>query len=210
MTWMLTATGATVNLEWVAASSISLLDIAHHLAQINRFTGACSRPYSVAEHSLLVVEIMERDLAIRSPHALLAGLLHDAHEAYTQDLSTPLKRVLGPEWARTEGRIANAVRERFNVSAARAGAWDDIHRADLIALATERAQLLPPGGPEWASLDGHPPVTWVRLADRAGMGWADWRQAFIDKFAELNYARNLQMQCAIGTEPAPLYEGPHA
>jgi hypothetical protein len=209
MTWLLTATGATVDLEWMSHSSISLLDIAHHLAQINRFTGACSRPYSVAEHSLLVVEIMERDLAIRSPHALLAGLLHDAHEAYTQDLSTPMKRVLGPGWAITEERIARAVRERFCVSTARAGARGDIHRADLIALATERAQLLPPGGPEWASLEGHPPATWVRLADRAGMGWADWRQAYIDKFAELNYARNLLLECAIGADIADPFEEPH-
>jgi hypothetical protein len=210
MTWMLTATGATVDLEWVAASSISLLDIAHHLAQINRFTGACSRPYSVAEHSLLVVEIMERELGIRSPHALLAGLLHDAHEAYTTDLSTPMKQVLGAGWSRTEARIAQAVRDRFGVNSASAAAFADVHRADYRALATERAQLLPPGGPDWPIIAGYPPVTWVRLADRAGMTWHDWRQAYLDKFAELNYSRNLQMECAIGTEPAPLYEGPHA
>ena len=75
MTWMLTATGATVDLRWMAAEDISILDIAHHLAQINRYTGACSRPYSVAEHSLLVCEIMERELGVSSPHALLAGLM---------------------------------------------------------------------------------------------------------------------------------------
>jgi len=206
MTWMLTATGATVDLEWVAASSISLLDIAHHLAQINRFTGACSRPYSVAEHSLLVVEIMERDLAVRSPHALMAGLLHDAHEAYTQDISTPLKAVLGLGWSRTEARIAQAVRDRFGIDWVSASSFADIHRADLTALATERTQLLPPGGPEWPTLADYPPAQWVRLADRAHMTWQDWRQAFIDKFAELNYARNLQLEATA----AALYEGPHA
>lgn len=32
MTWLLTATGATVDLRLVAPEQISLLDIAHHLA----------------------------------------------------------------------------------------------------------------------------------------------------------------------------------
>lgn len=206
MTWMLTATGATVDLRWMAAEDISILDIAHHLAQINRYTGACSRPYSVAEHSLLVCEIMERELGVSSPHALLAGLMHDAHEAYTQDVSSPMKAILGDGWAATEERIAHGVRRRFGIAVASASSRADIRAADLTALSTERAQLLPPGGPDWPVSTSHPPVGWVRLADRAGMDWQDWRQAYLDKFAELNYARSLQMSAG----EAPAFEGPTA
>lgn len=202
MTWLLTATGATVDLRWLAAADISILDVAHHLAQINRYTGACSRPYSVAEHSLLVVEVMERELGVCSPHALLAGLMHDAHEAYTQDVSTPMKQILGDGWADTEARIAHGVRERFGIAVASASSRADIRWADLTALSTERAQLLPPSGPDWPVTASHPPVGWVRLADRAGMDWQDWRQAFLDKFAELNYARSLQLEAAIGSAHA--------
>ena len=207
MTWMLTATGAAVDLHWMPPEDISILDIAHHLAQINRFNGACARPYSVAEHSLLVCEIMERELAVRSPHALLAGLLHDAHEAYTQDLSSPMKAVLGEGWALTEERIAHRVRARFGVASAHAGAAADIRRADLTALSTERAALLPQAGPTWPCMTSHPPVAWAGLNDRAGMDWLDWRQAFLDRFGELTYARGLQLEAARG---AAHYEGPHA
>src|ERR1700754_1012877 len=47
MTWMLTATGVAFDLRFIKADAIDIADIAHHLAQINRYTGACRRPYSV-------------------------------------------------------------------------------------------------------------------------------------------------------------------
>lgn len=197
MTWLLTATGETVDLAWLDAETINLDAIAHHLAQLNRYTGACSRPYSVAEHSLLVCEILERERAIHSPSVLMAALLHDAHEAYCADLSSPMKQVLGDGWRSVEHRIAHSVRARFGILSASASARQDIEWADLTALATERAQLLPPVGPEWPVSRSHPPVGWVRLADRAGMTWTDWRQAFLDRFAELNFARKLQRQPAL-------------
>lgn len=200
MTWLLTATGATVDLRLVAPEQISLLDIAHHLAQINRYTGACSRPYSVAEHSLLVCEIAERELGISSPAALLAALMHDAHEAYTTDLASPMKQVIGEAWATVEARIAWSVRRRFRLLVASQSAAADIKWADLAALSTERAQLLPNSGPEWPVTASHPPLGWVRLDDRAGMTWADWRQAFIDRFDELNYARSQQHATAADAE----------
>ena len=44
MTWMLTVTGATVDLRRPQAADISTLDVAHSLALTNRFTGHTSRP----------------------------------------------------------------------------------------------------------------------------------------------------------------------
>lgn len=197
MTWLLTATGETVDLAWLDAERINIAAIAHHLAQLNRFTGACSRPYSVAEHSLLVCEIVERERGIRSPAMLMAALLHDAHEAYCADVSSPMKQVLGEVWRHVEHRIAHSVRARFAVLSASAAAREHIEWADLTALATERAQLLPPCGPEWPASRSHPPIGWVRLADRDGMTWRDWMQAFLDRFGELSYARNLQVELAV-------------
>lgn len=208
MTWMLTATGSTVDLRWLRDADISLLDIAHHLAQLNRYTGACSRPYSVAEHSLLVCEIAERELAIRSPSVLLAALMHDAHEAYTSDLSSPMKQVLGAAWADTEHRIQHSVQRRFGLLTASASAAADIRWCDLAALSAERAQLMPAGGPEWPVTASHPPLGWAQLHGRDGMTWLDWRQAFLDKFAELNYARSQQFATTADAERGAAYEGP--
>ena len=188
MTWMLTATGATIDLQFVHGADISLLDIAHHLAQINRYTGACSRPYSVAEHSLLVCDLLERHRLVTDPCVLLAALLHDAHEAYTTDLSQPMKQAVGEAWHNVEERVALAVRRRFDLLTAFTTGADLIKWADLTALSTERAQLLPPSGPVWAATVSHPPLDWD-FEERAGFTWQDWRDAFIERFAELNFAR---------------------
>ena len=194
MTWMITRTGAHFDLQHVAPLSISTLDIAHALANINRFTGHAMRPYSVAEHSLLVVEIMERDFGIRQPGPLLAGLLHDAHEAYTGDLSTPMKDMIDAAsngaWRREEQRIADAVLQRFNILHTSHAHAQAIKRADLMALATERRDLLPTTPEPWAYLHDDP-AGWVDLNTRDHFDWVDWKQGFLDKFAELNYALDL-------------------
>ena len=42
------------------------------------------------------------------------------------------------------------------------------------------------------AMQSHPPATWVDFESRARFTWLDWRQAFLDKFAELQFARQLQ------------------
>lgn len=197
MTWMLTATGSVVDLAFIEAATIDILDIAQHLSQINRYCGACSRPYSVAEHSLFVCEIMEHT-GVRDPGALLAGLMHDAHEAYTQDLSPMMKRLIGDRWLETEQRIDYAVHARFNLLQ-EAEAWArQIKHADMVALSTERVQLLPEAGPAWPCLQTHPPVTWRNFNDSAKFTWLDWRQAFLDRFEELRFARKTRTDRGLG------------
>jgi hypothetical protein len=202
MTWILTATGASVDLQFIAGADISLLDIAHHLAQINRYTGACSRPYSVAEHSLLVCDLLERQRFVTNPSVLLAALMHDAHEAYTTDLSQPMKQVVGEAWRQVEERVAHAVRRRFGLLTAFTTGAALVKWADLTALSTERAQLLPPTGPVWAATLTHPPVDWD-FAQRAGFTWQDWRDAFLERYAELHFARQNAPVPSFNPVPTP-------
>lgn len=112
---------------------INITDIAHHLSQINRFTGATRVPYSVAQHSVLVSMILPDYLK-------LAGLLHDAAEAYCNDISTPIKYSVGMEGYRSiEARIDLAIRIKFGLT--QLGA-DDIKTADRILLQAERRDLM--------------------------------------------------------------------
>ena len=194
MTWMLTSTGQAVDLRFIGPECVSVLDIAHHLSQLNRYTGAAKRPYSVAEHSLLVCEILERERGERDPQVLLAALMHDAHEAYTADLSTPMKAVVGEAWRREEKRVEDAVLHRFGLQSVMAHQRDAVRWADLTALSTERDALLPPAGPPWPVTTSHPPITWWDFDARAKFTWTDWRSAFMDRFAELHYARTLGRQ----------------
>ena len=97
MSWMITATGAEYHLTGAASMTdagrpVRIEDIAHQLAIINRYHGATIRPYSVAEHSLLCSEIAQR-IGL-SLVAQMAALLHDGHEPYTNDLSSPAKAAL--------------------------------------------------------------------------------------------------------------------
>jgi len=189
MTWMLTSTGAEIDLRFMPFDRISILDIAHHLAQINRFCGACVRPYSVAEHSLFVCEILEHD-GETDPSLLLAALLHDAHEAYTQDLCSPMKQIIGEAWNKVERDVQHAVLSRFGVLYDHLVAAEQIKWADLTALVTERQQLLPVGGPYWPVEKTHLPVNWWNFEQRAKFAWTDWRQAFLDKFEQLHFLRS--------------------
>lgn len=200
MTCITTASGVVFDLRHPDRAAVHIADIAHHLAQINRFTGAAVRPISVAEHSLLVAEIAEREFGLRGPQ-LLAALLHDAHEAYASDASTPAKRTIGGAWFTFEHRLAHVVGTRFAVHTAAFTAKAEIAAADAIALATEKAALLPPS-PPWPSLAGIEPYTAIDLLEpgRCAMTWIDWRQAFLDRFAELEFAR-LQLLDASPVDP---------
>jgi hypothetical protein len=112
---MRTASGTYVNLIDPQVETIHIGDIAHQLSQINRFNGATVTPYSVAEHSIIVSRLVERRTG--NTALALAGLLHDAPEAYVNDLNGLLKRE--PELAgfnEIEGRWARAIVERFELA----------------------------------------------------------------------------------------------
>ena len=132
----------------------SLREIAHSLAQINRYTGHASRPYSVAEHSLLVCMFAKADGA--SNAVAFAALMHDAHEAIVGDVSSQIKIELGEVWAAFEWKHQRHLLEQYELLDAFTQHKAAIKRWDLIALATERRDLMPytPGiSTPWAVLD---------------------------------------------------------
>ena len=190
--WILTAHGHEFDLVYPKASAMVAADVAHSLAQINRFTGHARRPYSVAEHSLLVLDIVEHLFAPASVHLRLAALMHDAHEAYTGDVATPIKRAVGDHWDMLEHRIERTLRSAWGLHTAAYDHRAAIKQADLIALATERAQLLPPSPSLWEALVHVQPITWVDLMspERQAMSWADWRNRFADAADALDFERN--------------------
>lgn len=144
-----TVSGRYVDVLRPRPEDIELTDIAHHLSQLCRFGGACRRFYSVAEHSLRVADILP-------PALRLAGLLHDASEAYVADLVSPLKRAL-PSYRYVEDLVHAAVRERFGLVLSEEEK-QAITRADIVLLATERRDLMPQDKTEWPVLAGVAPL----------------------------------------------------
>lgn len=68
---------------------VDILDIAHALSQQCRFNGMSSEFYSVAQHSVIVSDLVRIDT--NDLMAAYVGLLHDAAEAYVGDLIKPIK-----------------------------------------------------------------------------------------------------------------------
>lgn len=134
MTWVHTFTGQRFDLFDPTPESVRIADIAHALSQICRYTGHAKRFLSVAEHCVLVADELYVETGI--PELAWSGLLHDAHEAYTGDVATPIKRVLGDSWRDFERHIERIVRRRF-------GVLHSVREADLRALVTERREVLP-------------------------------------------------------------------
>ena len=83
-----TCTGRRVHIAAPLPEEIDVEDIAHALSHTCRFAGHVPVYYSVAQHSVLVSELIE------GRRAALWGLLHDASEAYLHDLTRPLKRAI--------------------------------------------------------------------------------------------------------------------
>lgn len=119
----------------------TLSEIAHSLAHINRFTGHARRAYSVAEHSLLVADMVQA--AGLDAQVQICALMHDAHESITGDVASPIKQVLGTAWAQFEDAQQHALLDAYNLVADMACNADLIKHFDLRALATERRDLLP-------------------------------------------------------------------
>lgn len=172
--WIQTHSGRKFHLLDPHPSEILIDDIAHALSQVCRFAGHSARFYSVAEHSVHVSRIVP-------PEHQLAGLLHDATEAYLHDIASPLKKML-PEYKRIEEGVWFVISAKYGLD------FDmpqPVKDADVEMLFIERRaffrEIVDAEG--W----GHGAVEPEKLADVGYMGWtpAHARQAFYDRYFEL-------------------------
>jgi hypothetical protein len=147
-------------------------EIATALSNLCRYTGHVNRFYSVAEHSVLVSRIVPERLA-------LAGLLHDASEAYLGDVSSPLKALL-PEYKTIERRVQAAIARAYNLGES----FDHpaIHEADKRMYWQERQSVADNGVRDnlW-----HQDRRATRREEATGMSPMMARRMFIKRYRSL-------------------------
>ena len=137
-------------------SDAELIDeLAGALSKVCRFAGHCKTFYSVATHCALGMPIPSRGREDRDASEVreygLSFLFHDAAEAYTGDITTPLKLLI-PNFKEIEKGIEDALFSRLTRMTGMASPHcNAIKRADLIMLHAEKCLLIE-GAEEWAVL----------------------------------------------------------
>lgn len=151
--WIQTQNGV-FDLEEPEEYNYTIEEIAVVLSRTLRFGGHTKVPYTVAQHSIFVAALVEakcdqlqidfKDTRTAKMHALL----HDAHEAYTTDLTTPMKNYLSQETERLtmlEHNVQRAIENKLipdNFTAS-GHIYSLIKRADIVALVSEAIELFP-------------------------------------------------------------------
>jgi 5'-deoxynucleotidase YfbR-like HD superfamily hydrolase len=135
---------------------VNISDIARALSNICRFGGQCRKFYSVAEHSMLALDVGKADgLDDRACRSLL---LHDAAEAYLGDIVKPLKNLL-PDFERLEAGVESVIAEKFGCHFAD----PRIREIDFSLLIHERRELFSRDQEYWQGQEHARSLDFLRL-----------------------------------------------
>jgi uncharacterized protein len=179
-----TASGRSIDFDAPDPSQIRIEDIAGGLSRICRFAAQALRFHSVAQHAVLVSDLLigdgREDLA-------LTGLHHDSHEAYVCDIPAPLKRKLRARDERAYDEVCEAldaaIGEALGLPSLSEVDHTTIKAADNCALMLEAASLLPDGGRAIAK------STDLAVGDPAALGRSlspdESRELFLDTHRRL-------------------------
>jgi 5'-deoxynucleotidase YfbR-like HD superfamily hydrolase len=178
--YLQTVSGRWVNPFDPEPDQLDAGDIARALANQCRFGGHSRVFYSVAQHAVIVSQLVEERGG--GTEEAFAALMHDATEAYLGDMPHPIKHrsALGAAFRAAEDQLEQVIHERFRIKAD----VPEIKHVDRALLATERRAFSAEEW-HWPELDGVEPLdleltAW--LPDEAA-------EAFAQRYAELDARR---------------------
>ena len=117
--WQRMLSGRRLDILDPSPLDVEISDIAHGLARVARWNGqtAGDYPFSVAQHSVLVLEIFRALQPTATAAEALHALLHDAPEYVMGDIISPFKAAMGGNYKDVENRLLGAVHIRFALAA---------------------------------------------------------------------------------------------
>lgn len=142
--WQRMLSGRRLDILDPSPLDVELSDVAHGLARVARWNGQTigDYPFSVAQHSVLVLEIFRALNVEADARAQLHALLHDAPEYVMGDIISPFKAAMGGNYKEVENRLLGAIYLRFSLNALPPAALTrQIKKADREAAYLEAVHL---------------------------------------------------------------------
>ena len=122
-------------------NKITIEQVAHSLSGLARFTGHAIRlngnTYTVAEHSVKVSYIVPT----------LTALMHDSPEVITNDLSSPVKALMGDAYRKFAGDVETQFGKLFDLDFPPMPI--DVKHADHLMVLIEAFDLIESKGSDW-------------------------------------------------------------
>lgn len=165
-------------------------DLISSICTLPRFNGHTvgDVPWTVGQHSLLVARLLERWGA--PPEVVREGLFHDLPEGVYGDWTSPVQRALA-QMARDAGYVDVFAAFRANIDAKVRAAvnlpFDEhplVRRADLVALAIERRDLMAKCERDWLLPEYAPTDFYIRPGEY-GSTAESTRYLITDKLSRL-------------------------
>ncbi len=115
--WQRMLSGRRLDLLNPSPLDIEIEDIAHGLSREARWNGQTTGEwaFSVAQHCILVEQLVAHLKPSVSMSWRLAALLHDAPEYVIGDLISPFKAAVGLDYRNFESRLTEAIHIRFGL-----------------------------------------------------------------------------------------------
>lgn len=157
--WQRMLSGRRLDILDPSPMDVELSDIAHGLARVARWNGQTQGdyPFSVAQHSVLVLELFRSANPESNPVWQLQALLHDAPEYVMGDIISPFKAAMGGNYKDVENRLLSAIFLRFSLPASMPAALAKlVKKADKEAAFFEATHLAGFAGEEARKFFGEP------------------------------------------------------
>jgi uncharacterized protein len=141
--WQRMLSGRRLDLLDPSPLDIEIEDIAHGLARVARWNGQThgDHAFSVAQHSVLVLDVAQIINTNMSMDQKRYALLHDAPEYVIGDMISPFKAALGFDYRKFEDRLQRAINLRFSLPATPEQTLALVKQADRIAAYLEATQI---------------------------------------------------------------------
>jgi 5'-deoxynucleotidase YfbR-like HD superfamily hydrolase len=192
--WQRMLSGRRLDLLSPRPEDIEIEDIAHGLARVARWNGQTKgdHAFSVAQHCLVVTDILKAIEPGFGANELCAALLHDAPEYVIGDLISPFKAAIGLDYKAFEQRLLLAIYRRFAIGEIGVEVTAAIKRADTIAAYFEATALAGFAKEEAERFFGRPALPDAldrELQALAPVSTSEAQRRFLDRFHNLGRFR---------------------